>query len=296
MRTYEFIFLLGIVTGATACTREGNESTSTSLILDPLGRPLTRAADPDQLRLSDYNLLIYNAFGDLEEKVYVPARALTLTDGRVEYRTTLLQEVPYTVLAAVNLGYELPCLSLDEAREYRYHLAYPDEYSRGLPMAARLEDVVLGERLEVPLERLMARIDLQLDTGALPDDVQWLVREASIGNCPSSVTPFAASTAQAHFTRGFRKEGRELDALNEGDVVSFYLLEDLSGDAYLEIKTEYHSKEWHSAPGAYLSFRLDLGAVERNTRYSITVQPTEVSSSSAAKRLSSKVFSVRKIP
>lgn len=290
------MILLGIVYGATACTREENPYFLTSLILDLPGPIPTRAADPDEVRISDYNMLIYNSFGDLEEKVYVPARALRLHEGHIEYSTTLLRDVPYTVLAAVNLGYELPCLSMDEAREYRYHLAYPDEYSRGLPMAASLENVVLGERVEVPLERLMARIDLQVDGSALPDDVQWLVREVSIGNCPSSVTPFAPSTAEDRFTRGFRKEGRELEALNAGKPLSFYLLEDDSGKAFLEIRTEYHSSEWHSAPGEYLSYRLEVGAVQRNTCYGITVTPAEVPSGSAARHLSNKVFSVRKIP
>ncbi len=290
------MFLLGIVYGATACTREENPYFQTSLILELPGQIPTRAADPDEVRISDYNLLIYNAFGDLEEKVYVPARALQLQDGHIEYSTALLREVPYTVLAAVNLGYELPCLSMDQAREYRHHLAYPDEYSRGLPMAACLEETVLGERVELPLERLMARIDLQVDYSALPDDVKWLVREVTVGNCPSSVTPFAPSTAEDRFTRGFRKEGRELAPLNERKPLSFYLLEDHSGKAFLEIKTEYHSPKWHSAPGAYLSYRVELGAVTRNTCYGITVTPAEVPSGSAAKRLSNKVFSVRKIP
>lgn len=290
------MILLSIVYGSTACTREENHFLLTSLILDLPGQIPTRAADPDEVRISDYNLLIYNAFGDLEEKVYVPARALRLHEGHIEYGTTLLRDVPYTVLAAVNLGFELPCLSLEQAREYRYHLAYPDEYSRGLPMSACMENVLPQERLEVPLERLMARIDLQVDRSALPDDVRWLAREVSIGNCPSSVTPFSPSTAEGRFARGFRKEGRELEALNEGKTVSFYLLEDDSGKACLEIKTEYHSPEWHSAPGAYLSYQLELDAVQRNTCYSITLIPAEVPSGSAAKPLSNKVFSVHKFP
>lgn len=290
------MILLGIVVWATACTREENESLETSLILYSLESPFTRAADPDETRISDYNLLIYNCYGDLEQKVYVPSRALQSQDGRVEYSTTLLQNLPYTVLAAANLGYELPCLSLPEALEYRYYLAYPDEYSRGMPMASLLRDAIPGERLNIPLERLMARIDVQLDSGALPDDAQWLAREIQIGNCPLSATLFSPSTLEGSFSRGFRRNAVELNTLNSGGTVSFYLLEELSGRTSLEIKAEYHSEKWNSAPGEYLSYRVDLGAVQRNTRYSVTLRPAAVPSGNAAGNLSSKVFSVRKIP
>ena len=293
-----------------ACTQEESPLCTARMHLCPSG-PLTRSADPDENRISDYNLLIFNSFGVLEEKVFVPARQLRPLQGAVLHSTTLLREVPYTVLAAANLGYELPCFTLDDALSYRYPLAYPDEYSQGMPMAACLE-VCLAEdgTVDIPLERLMARVDLRIDRRALESDVRFVVRGVKVGGCPSSARlfgPSKAETAREVFLNGFSKSGTQCDALNRdqslglSEAVPVYLLENCQGDllehvttdsgkvftdgryqevcAYLEILAEYHSDSWHSRPGSYLRYRFYLGEnrnnfdVRRNVHYQVTVRP-----------------------
>jgi len=260
------ILLLFVV---VACTREvqvpyASLFSETELILRIPQNSLTRAANPDELRISDCNLLIYNAFGDLEERSYFK--------GSSVYNTRLLRDVPYTIVAAANLGYALPALTLEEARQYRYHLAYPDEYSRGMPMAAVLENVVPGPKRELQLERLMARIDLEVNRSNLPPGILIKITDASVGNCPSSVTLFPGSQAVDCFTRGFTHSNTEVEGLNRtGGLVSLYVLENCKDNTYVELKAEYHSDEYHTDPGERVTYRIPLQELRRNTVYPVTV-------------------------
>lgn len=306
----KILLLLLVVLGA--CTREQEPLVSLALILNPQGSFATRAGDPDDTRISDYNLYIFNAFGVLEERVFVPYRSLKLVNGKVQYSTTLLRDVPYTILAAANLGYELPFRTLEEAREYRYHMAYPDEFTQGIPMAAVAENVTLGDDgvLEVPLERLMARIELSIDRSQLQADIQFKVTDVRVGACPSSVQlmgPSKVRGPQETFNLGYGKTGSQVSALNEGSgaglsrSVNVYLLENCQGDllnsvltdsgkvfadgtyqdvcSYIEIKAEYHSPTRHTRAGDRIIYRFYLGEnlnnfdVVRNTWYRITVCP-----------------------
>ena len=308
MKKYLLALLLIV---PVACTQEPSSRPECCIILS-CAAPLTRSGDPNDTRITDYNLYIFNAFGVLEERVYVPARVLRLTDGKVQYRTTLLRDVPYTVVAAANLGYELPFRSLDEARAYRYHLAYPDEFTQGIPMAACQENVTVGDDgiLEVELERLMARIELTIDRSQLQADVDFKVTDVRVGACPSSVLlmgPSKVSGPQETFSLGYGKSGNEVSALNEGAragvsrSLSVYLLENCQGDllenvqtdsgkvfkdgryqdvcSYIELKAEYHSPGWNTPVGDRLIYRFYLGEdlnnfdVVRNTWYRITVCP-----------------------
>ena len=303
----KILFCLLIV--LAACTREAPSLPGTRVILSTAS-PLTRAGDPDDNRITDYNLYIFNAFGILEERAYVPARAIKLIDGKVQYHTTLLRDVPYTIVAAANLGYELPFRTLEEAREYRYHLAYPDEFSQGLPMAAWLEGVTVGEdgELEVELERLMARIELTIDRSQLQADIDFKVTDVRIGACPNSVRllgPSKVNGPQETFSVGYGKTGNQVSALNEGAgqsrSLNVYLLENCQGNllenvqtdsgkvfkdgryqdicSYIEIKAQYHSPSYSTPVGERLIYRFYLGEnlnnfdVVRNTWYRITVCP-----------------------
>ena len=312
MRKYlSFLFLLLIV--PVACTQEPSPYVPLRVILTASALNPTRAGDPDDVKLTDYNLYIFNAFGELEERVYVPARSLRLVSGRVEYRTTLLKDVPYTILAAANLGYELPFRSLEEAREFRYHLAYPDEFTQGIPMVAFVREITVGEDgvLEVPLERLMARVELSIDRSKLHSDIRFKVTEVRVGACPSSariIGPSRVSGKQETFNIGYGKTGNQVSALNQsadGNLsrsVSVYLLENCQGDlldnvltdsgkvfadgryeeicSYIELKAEYHSPQRNTRVGESLIYRFYLGEnrnnfdVRRNSWYRITVQPS----------------------
>jgi len=304
--------MLACLLAACACSREGEVCpVPTRILLDP-GLPDTRASDPDEQLISDYNLLIFNAFGILEEKVYVPRRKLKLQDGKAVFTTSLLLDVPYSFYAVANIGYELPCRTLEDLKQYRYYMTYPDEYSQGIPMAARAENTAVGHSgtFTLPLERVMARIDLSIDRSALDDDVTFVVDEVMVGGCPSSALLFSESRANdvaETFTVGFTKSGVETHALNRdirpghSGTVGLYLLENCQGDlldnvttpsgkvftdgrytqicSYIEIRAQYQSPRLSSQPGSHLIYRFYLGEslnnfdVRRNTLYSITVRP-----------------------
>jgi hypothetical protein len=305
-------FLLTAMLSAIACQRETTPQVlTTRIVLDP-GTPVTRTLDPDEQLISDYNLLIFNAFGVLEEKVYIPRRKMLLTNGKIVHETTLLKDVPYSIYAVANIGFELPCSTLSEVRSYRYHLTYPDEYSRGIPMAGKLEEKAVGHSgiLTLPLERLMARVNLSIDRSALDADVSFNVEEVVIGGCPSSALLFGESRVEGAtqtFATGFTKAGRQADALNRdvspglSGTVGVYLLENCQGDllenvltpegrvftegryrdicSYIELRASYRSLSWTSMAGKHLIYRFYLGEslnnfdVRRNTLYSITVKP-----------------------
>ena len=301
--------LLSLVIGCCKSWERDGGYAETVLVLDPQSGIPTRSALPDDRLVSDINLLVYNAEGLLEECRFYSGRQLSVTDGTVRIGTSLLTGAAYDVFVAANVGYPLPALSRKEAEAYRYHLAYPDEYSKGLPMSGRLDGLVTegAEEIRIPLVRTMARIDLNLDRTQLDSDVTFQVTSVVIGNGPSSVMLFADSKAESAtqvFANGFSLDGRQVQALNVDQspgvsgTVSLYLPENLHGDllstddesgkyftegpygqvcSYLEIRGSYHSDTWHTRAGEPLVYRFYLGDgpgnfdIFRNTAYRVTV-------------------------
>lgn len=264
-----FLFVLLVV--LVACTRREEPSETTLILSLPVDIP-TRAAIPDEACVTDCNILVFNAFGDLEEKVFVSSRSMR---PEQEYKVPLLRNAAYTLLCALNLGYELPFMNMEEARSYRFHLAYPDAYSQGLPMVALREDYVPGDTLRMHARRLMARVDLQLDHSALPEDVFVKVTDVEVKNCPSSVTLFPGSCAKETFYQGFTHRNTEVQPLNRpgadgiSETLPLYLLETVTEGSWVEIRAEYHSPDFHTDPGERVSYRFDLPPLERNSVYPV---------------------------
>ena len=302
------VLLLSLVIGCNSWNREPGRA-GTALVLEAgCGMP-TRSSLPDDRLVSDINLLIYNEEGLMEERRYLTSRQFTVQDGTLSLKTTLLTGVPYDIFVAANIGYALPPLSRKDVESYRYYMAYPDEYSRGMPMSGRLDGYVSEGEAEVriPLVRTMARIDLVLDRTELRSDFTFLVTSVTIGNGPSSVRLFGDSKAEGAtqvFSGGFTLDGRQVQALNidqspgVSGTVSLYLPENLQGDlldtddetekqfsegpygkvcSYLEIRGTYHSDTWHTRAGEPLIYRFYLGDgpgnfdVFRNTACQVTV-------------------------
>ena len=281
------------------CSRASEPQLCEILLLPPA--PESRAGDPDDSLISDYNIFVFNSFGQLEDRSYVPVREYE--GGNVHHITRLVREAPYDVFVAVNLGYRLECNSLEELLEYRYHLAYPDEFSKGIPMAGWRRMAVAGDErsISVPLERLMARAIVSLDRSALDSGVQLKVERISVGACPSSVRLFGESKARSRedlFLRGYTKSGSEADALNreQSPGMSFplalYLLENCQGPipesrmttmgevcSWVELELQYRSASMSNAPGKSLVYRFRLGegedrSVKRNSSYSYVLRPS----------------------
>ena len=308
MRKTGVLLVVSLVTGCSIGERPG-ERVMGELVMELVSGAPARSTPPDEWLVSDINLLIYNEEGLLEERRYYPARSFSATGGAVRLRTSLLTEAAYDIFIAANIGYALPALGREEVESYRYHMAYPDEYSRGMPMCARLDGFVShGEpSVTVPLIRAMARIDLRLDRSKLDSDVSFQVTAVTIGNGPSSVCLFGDSRAESAsqvFAGGYTLNDRQVQPLNTDQTigvskpVSLYLLENLQGDlldtederektfsegrypqvcSYLEIKGSYHSNAWHTRPGETVSYRFYLGDgpgnfdIYRNTACEVTV-------------------------
>jgi len=269
---------------------------------------MTKAEMPDQDKISDMNILIFDTNGMLESKAYMDS-------GRRSYAVSLLKGMKYTIYACANFGYPVSAGSMEEVRRMEFHLAYPDEYRAGIPMAAVVNDVlVTGDAvIEVELERLMAQVSLKMDRSRLSEGVRMDVTGIRIGNCPKKVRPFATSRAISKddcFRVGFSHDDIGCDPLNRygmnniSEEISLYMLEnmqgrfsgdDLSSDqekvfrendprkdicSYIEMEVEYSNGDLASIDRP-LIYRFYLGEdlnsldIERNCHYHITVTPED---------------------
>lgn len=269
------------------------------------GQEAVKSADPGPDVINDLNIFIINKEGIVEDHRYIR--------NSVSYSTRLIKGLEYTAVAFANFGYDVKGFdTYDALKKYRYHIAYPDEYSRGMPMCGKVENINLKDKkIEVKLERLMSRISLRIDRSGLDKGIEFNVMSVSIGNCPRSVCPLTKSRAENNmdvFKTGFMKSFGEADALNmdkspglSGEVC-LYMLENMNGDllpeaetdrdkmldknpamsevcSYIELRAEYKSKEFISRPEEYLVYRFYLGHgkgnfdIIRNCSYRFTVRP-----------------------
>ena len=290
---------VAILMGCTGPGWDGpaDQGEETFLCLYISSPPAVKAADPDETLITDVNLFIFNDRGVLEERSFLKGNDLRPVEGGVSITRKLLKDHPYDIYACANLGYPLACTTQDELEQYRYYLTYPDEYSRGIPMAARLKGVVSegGRPIPILLERLMAKVSLRIDRTALSSDVRILVKRVTVGGCPRSSLLFPGSraeTAEDVFATGFTKIYPECDDLNRDVTLGLsrecavYLLENLQGNrlrepvcSYIELEAEYFSDTYYSGSGQYLIYRFYIGErkgnydILRNCHYHITVRP-----------------------
>ena len=251
---------------------------------------LSRSASPDETRISDLNLFAFRDDAELEAQLWISQRAFS--EGG-EYTLPLPKGLPYSLYACVNFGHEISGIrSREDLEDYRHYMAYPDEYSRGIPMSGIAEIDGETDQVTISLERMMAKISLCIDRRRLDPDVRFNVRSVVIGNSPRSAAAFGTSRAQGTmdtFSRGFDRTGTQADGLNRirsetSEEVSVYMLENLQGEepevpSYIEIEVEYDSSSRYNLPGKYLIYRFYLGNgpgnhdVQRNFHYHFTVRP-----------------------
>lgn len=289
---YTFFFrtlpLLAATLLMCGCAKE-RHSRTLRIRLDG-GTLLSRSDSPDETRISDLNLFAFRDDSDLEESLWISSREFR-EDG--EYRLSLPKGLAYSLYACVNFGYEIRNIrNREELENYRYHMTYPDEYSRGIPMSGIAEIDGETDDVTISLERMMAKISLRIDRRGLDKDVRFNVRSVVIGGSPRSASAFGTSRAQGEmdtFSRGFDRTGTQADGLNRdrgetSEEVSVYMLENLQGEqpeipSFIEIEAEYDSSEQYTAPGKYLIYRFHLGNgpgnydVQRNFHYRFTVRP-----------------------
>ena len=268
----------------------------------------TNPEDEDQI--SDLNLFLFTENGILQERHWWSSREWT-EDMNIGF--DLLSPLSYTLVACANIGYELRDVrSWDELAAYRYYLVYPDEYTRGIPMTGRI-DFTAGETdaVTIPLQRLMAKVTLQMDRSCLDSDLRFDIRSVEVGNCAKVASLFGESRAETErdlFTKGFYKEGTTVDPLNvrtgsgKSGTLDLYLLENVQGQlleppvdpkekvlpdgsprknvcSYIELHIDYASDDWSSDIDHYLIYRFYLGegttdfSVRRGAHYCYIVTP-----------------------
>lgn len=265
------------------------------------GKVSTRAAEPDQDKITDANIFVFSSDGFLERSEYIKGTecSLPLVYGR-----------DYDIFACVNFGYKLGLRTLEELQALDFHLAYPDEYTTGIPMCGEVHGVRAGGPIKLPLTRMMAEIRLSMDRNSLDDGVDMTVRNLRIGNCPKKCRVFSESgveRAEDCFTVGFSRNSAECRILNsaldngKSSELSLYMLENVHGRfpggaetdsdkvlaeterlagvcSYIEMELDYLSRYHYSSDGC-LRYRFYLGEsrndldVRRNCRYHITVTP-----------------------
>ncbi len=273
------------------------------------GSLATKAINPDEERITDVSLIIFDENGDAEESLW-------MGNGAGGCKVNLVKGRRYTFCACANFGYRVNVSHISELSEIRYHLAYPDEYREGIPMYAQEKDIFIesGMTLSLQLIRLMSKINIRMDRSRLSENVKMDVRSVKVGNCPKSVRVFGKSKVMDRddcFAAGFSRNDMETQELNTngpGGIgiskeVSLYMLENMQGDfpeeitdskdkvfseddhmrdicSYIEMEFDYMSEEYKT-DGKRLIYRFYLGDgtsnldVERNCLYTITVCPED---------------------
>lgn len=286
----------------------------TQILLIPEGKTTVKSEDPDENLISDANIFIFNKEDLLEKHLYLNSSQMDRTpEGGYACNVSLLEDCIYSVYVCCNTGFMLPCSNIDELQEYRFHMAYPDDYRTGLTMSGKISGLIYSgsPEIEIPLKRAMSRISVRIDRSRLDSNVEFMVTRLQIGNCPESVSLFGenrVSDSDGTYISGFSKSGGQLDPLNRNvsagmsGEVSLYMFENIQGYplgeitgysekvipgsdplaelcSYVELTADYISDDYYSLPGKGLVYRFYLGGsisdfnVERNCHYHITVIP-----------------------
>lgn len=290
-----------------SCDINGPEEDVNVRICIDGGEFLSKAMDPDENAVNDLSILVFDENGDAEDCIWI-TDASSVTDIK------LVSGRKYSFHACVNFGYQIYADRLEELKEIRFHMTYPDEFRNGMPMAGETGMIMIAEDTEVTISarRLMAKISLQMDRSSLSEGVDMFVRSVEIGNCPRSAKVFTESMAEDEdqcFNVGYRRDGYETDLLNhnkgngKSGIISLYMFENLQGEitpainddeektfdeddprskicSYIEMEIEYmslsqYSKDKNLIYRFYLGDGLNSLDIERNCHYHITVRPED---------------------
>lgn len=303
------ILITLIISLFSGCSKKNTMSSCTVSITCSTGSFATKSIDPDENKISDINLIVFDEYGRTETALWMNKNAdcphnLILTSGK-----------RYRLIAIVNFGYRISVLNSTQLENLTCHLAYPDEYRNGIPMYSDTGYIQIrdGQAIKLDLIRLMSKISIRVDRSQLSDDVDMNVAGIRIGNCPRSMYVFkesSISSADDCFPLGFNKTDEECTALNRMEhnnlsfAVSLYMFENMQGQfsdqpitddsekvfdtydprkeicSYIEIDLDYQSSTHVSSEG-FLKYRFYLGEnrnnldVERNCHYQITITPKD---------------------
>ena len=215
--TYMILCMLSAACSRTATTPEYG---MVSIAFTP-GILHTKTYDPEENKISDLNVFIFDENGILEESRYLQRSGLQSDGNTVFCNMRCIRNTELQVFACANVGFRINDINdIDDLNKFRYYMSYPDEYSRGIPMSGSSGKVKVNndkKSIVVKMERLMSRISVSVDRRALKKNVRFNVRSIRIGGCPKSANMFARSKAEGKgdtFGQGFMKRYAETDDLN----------------------------------------------------------------------------------
>lgn len=275
---------------------------------------LAKAYDPVEDRVTDLHIYVFNANDELENAIHTDTGHLGSGEEGYTCTLNLIKGKEYGIFACANLGYTPEVRNLEDLRNIRCHIAYPDDYREGIPMRAYTGKILIQSGMSIPirLQRLMSKISIRIDRTKLSEDVSIYIRSIKIGNCPKEAFVFrnnSVADKNELFANGFTRKESECRPLNEpadygiSPPVSLYMLENMQGTvsngsdtagdklighddprcdlaSYVEISMDYESPRYITDKKR-LKYRFWLGAnhqdinVEGNCHYRIRICPED---------------------
>ena len=184
--------------------------------------------------IKDINIFAYSK-GMLEGEIYLndsESAEMEMTAGKT-----------YTFYVLVNTGDIDAPEKESDMQTYRYSLGSLQDFTdRGIPMSAVKTAGIkkAEEQVELLLSRLIARINLRLDTRALPG---FRVTSARLVNSPADVTPFISASMATSVMSGDSATDEDLKLLNSGKTASFHMLENCQG-----VLLPSNNDQWEKIP------------------------------------------------
>ena len=214
----------------------------------------------------------------------------------------------YHIWAAANLGGKVEVRSLQDFTTGTRSITKSGIAASGIPMfnGPDGQEILLAGNsgpVTVRLTRMLARVDLNVDTRLLDSGSLFSVQDVRMFNAINTYSPFTSSARQEHTGRieytFDNASASDVSTLNRGGTISLYAFENMQGtllpgntdpwnkvpasigDAgdyctYLEVDCTYGYSDNE------VTYRMYLGKdattnfdVERNTVYRVTLMPTE---------------------
>lgn len=269
--------------------------------LEPIDTRSSFTWQDDEIK--DIEIIALNAEGLIDNIIYTKGTSVKF-EGIVGEQ--------YTFYALANLGGRIGFSSADELFSHVRSISYSEIAKNGVPLccaeAVQCTVSAKGNTVQLPMKRMLARIDFRVDTSLLKHadlDNGFTVKSVSIYNAINSYRPFEERVKQ-EATTGIdysfdHANEQDLASLNSGATISLYAFENMQGEllqgnsdpwskvpsktdkselcSYLELTASYSAGGLSSDD---ITYRMYLGAnstsnfdVRRNHIYSLTLRPSE---------------------
>lgn len=249
------------------------------------GGMTTRADSPDELLISDLNIFVFTSENTLERHIYATEEDFNKEKEGYSLDIRMLKGKVYNIFVCANLGYKPAISDYMELAGFRYHLSYPEDFHKGICMTGKALNASLqpDSVLDIELTRTMAKVSVTIDRSRLDKDVEWILSEVRLSNCPKSVLLFEESSAEAVFANGFIAAEEDIHAMNgasTGHQLDLYTFESIGNSLsdekmqYVEMKVDYISDEYSTGKNGPLTYRFRIADdIIRNVNYRFRIMP-----------------------